>query len=59
MKALKGRDQFLSTVGLVMNDIHYDANIFYQLRYSHVRKAGNKVAYSLAKRALEITDFVM
>ena len=59
IKALKGRDQFLSTVGLVMNDIHYDANIFYQLRYSHVRRVGNKIAYSLANRALEITDFVI
>ena len=51
MKAPKGRDQFLSTVGLVMNNIRYDANIFYQLHYSHVRRAGNKVVYSLAKRA--------
>ena len=59
IKALKGGDQFLSTVGLVMNDIHYDANIFYQLRYSHVRRVGNKIAYSLANRALEITDFVI
>ena len=59
MKALKGRDQFLSTVGLVMNDIRYDANIFYQLRYSHVRRVGNKIAYSLANRVLEITDFVI
>ena len=59
MKAPKGRDQFLSTVGLVMNDIRYDANIFYQLRYSHVRRVGNKIAYSLANRALDITDFVV
>ena len=59
MKAPKGRDQFLSTVGLVMNNIRYDANIFYQLRYSHVRRVGNKIAYSLANRALEITDFVI
>ena len=59
MKALKGGDQFLSTVGLVMDDIQYDANLFYQLRYSHVRREGNKVAHSLARHALEITDFVI
>ena len=29
MKALKGGDQFLSAVGLLMDDIRYDANLFY------------------------------
>ena len=59
MKALKGRDQFLSTVGLLMNDIRYDANLFYQLRYSHVRREGNIVARSLVRYALEITDSIV
>ena len=59
MKARKGGDQFLSTVGLVMDDIQYDANLFDQLRYSHVRREGNKVAHSLARHALKITDFVV
>ena len=59
MKALKGGDQFLSTVGLVMDDIRDDANLFYQLCYFHVRREGNKVAHSLARHALEITDFVV
>ena len=58
MKALKGGDQFLSTAGLLMDDIRYDANLFYQLRSSHVRREGNIVAHSLAIYALEITDFI-
>ena len=58
MKALKGGDQFLSTAGLLMDDIRYDANLFYQLHYSHVRREGNIVAHSLAIYALEITDFI-
>ena len=58
MKALKGRDQFLSTVGLLMDDIHYDANLFYQLRSSHVRREGNIVAHSLVRYALKITDSI-
>ena len=58
MKALKGGDQFLSTVGLLMDDIRYDATFFYQLCYSHVRREGNIVAHSLAIYALEITDFI-
>ena len=58
IKALKGGDQILSTVGLVMNDIRHDANLFYQFRYSHVRRESNKIAHSLARRVLEITDFV-
>jgi len=59
MKALKGGDQFLSTVGLVMDVICDDANLFYQLHYSHVRREGNKVVHSLARHALEITEFVV
>ena len=59
MKALKGGDQFLFTVGLVMDDIQYDANLFDQLRYSHVRREVNKVAHSLVRHALEITNFVV
>ena len=59
MKALKGGDQFLSTVGLVMDDIRDDANLFYQLRYSHVRREVNKVAHSLVRHALKITNFVV
>ena len=58
MKALKGGDQFLSTVGLLMDDIRYDATFFYQLCYSHVRREGNIVAHSLARYALEITNFM-
>ena len=58
MKALKGRDQFLSTVGLLMDDIRYDANLFYQLRSSHLRREGNIVAHSLVRYALKITDSI-
>ena len=58
MKALKGGDQFLSAVGLLMDDIRYDANLFYHLHDSHVRRESNIVAHSLARYALEITDFV-
>ena len=59
MKALKGGDYFLSTVGLLMDDIRYDANLFYQLRYFYVRREDNKIAYSLARYTLGITNFVV
>ena len=59
MKALKGGDQFLSTVGLVMDDIQYDANLFYQLRYSHVRREVNKISHSLARHAITFFDFIV
>lgn len=47
------------TVGLLMDDIRYDANLFYQLRYSHVRRECNNVIHFLARYALGIIDFVV
>ena len=59
MKALKGGDYFLSTVGLLMDDIRYDANLFYQLRCFYVRREDNKIAHFLARYTLGITNFVV
>ena len=42
-----------------MEDIKFHASFFVQLLYSHVKRAGNKVAHKLARHALCILDFSM
>jgi len=32
---------------------------FFQLRYSHVKRKGNKVTHSLARHATTISEFIM
>ena len=38
---------FLSIVGVIIDDIHFKASCYNQLRYSHVKREGNKVTDSL------------
>ena len=55
--ALRNDSTFLSLDGLLMEDIKFHASSFIQLRYSHVKREGNKVAHKLARHALCISDF--
>ena len=48
---------YLSTDGLLMEDIRFNASFFNQLIYSHVKREGKKVAHRLARHALCISDF--
>ena len=50
---------FLSTVGLLIDDIRFDAIFFNQLRYSNIKREGNKDAHFLTRYALGILDFVV
>jgi len=59
MKALKEDRIFLSTDGLFIDDVRFDARLFNQLRYFHVKGEGNTVVHSLARYALGILDFVV
>ena len=59
MKALKEVRIFLSTDGLFIDDVRFDARLFNQLRYSHVKGEDNTVVHSLARYALGILDFVV
>ncbi|XP_050248536.1 uncharacterized protein LOC126695761 [Quercus robur] len=54
---LRNNSTFLSLDGLLMEDIKFHATSFIQLRYSHVKREGNKVAHKLARHALYILDF--
>ena len=55
--ALQNNSTFLSSEGLLMEDIKFHASSFIQLRYSHVKREGNNVAHKLAKHALYISEF--
>ena len=47
-KALHDDTEFLSAVGLVLNEIRSLVNLFYELHYSHIKREGNIVTHKLA-----------
>ena len=57
IKALKSTECSLSPIGLLVDDVKRVANSFERLLYSHVKRNDNRVAHSLAKNALRISDF--
>ena len=59
VSALLKNSTYLSTDGLLLDDIRFYASFFNQLLYSHVKREGNKVAHKLAKHALCISDFLV
>ena len=59
VSALIENHTYLSTDGLLLDDIRFYASFFNQLLYSHVKREGNKVAHRLAKHALCISDFLV
>ena len=54
--ALKSTEGSLSPTSLLVDDVKRVAISFEQLLYSHVKRNGNRVAHSLAKNALRISD---
>ena len=48
MHALADDTPFLSTIGLLIDDVRFNAALFTNLHYSHVKRKGNMVAHSLA-----------
>lgn len=54
---LINKSTYLSTNGLLMEDIRFSASFFNQLLYSHVKKESNKVAHKLVRHAPYISDF--
>ena len=59
VKALHDDIEFLSAVGLVLNEIRSLVNLFYELHYSHVKREGNIVAHKLARHAICVSDVVV
>ena len=59
MHALAEDTPFLSTVGLLIDDVRFNAALFTKLHYSYVKREGNMVAHSLTCYALTISNFVV
>ena len=59
VKALHDDTEFLSAVGLVLNEIRSLVNLFYELLYSHIKREGNIVAHKLTRHAICVSDVVV
>ena len=57
--ALRNNNPYLSSNGLLMKDIKFNASLFNQLLYSHVKREDNKVEHNLARHSICISDFSM
>ena len=56
-QALKAEKRSLSSTDLLTENAKMFANSFVRLLYSHIKRNDNRVAHSLAKKALCIPDF--
>ena len=59
VKALREGTKFLSTVGLVLDEIRNMINFFTELHYSRVKREDNIVAHKLARHAIYVLNFVV
>ena len=59
VSAMIKNSTYLSTDGLLLDDIRFYTSFFNQLLYSHVKREGNKIAHKLAKHALCISNFLV
>ena len=57
--ALRNNITYLSSFGLLIEDIKCNASLFNQLLCSHVKREGNIVAHNLVKHFISIYDFSM
>lgn len=57
MNALKDDSASLASFGLLIRDVKTYAEQLQCIRFSHVGKEGNSVAYNLAKHVKHVTDF--
>ena len=59
VKALRDDIEFLSAVGLVLDEIRIMVNLFNELHYSRVNRDGNIVAHKLTYHAICVSDVVV
>nr|XP_023896770.1 uncharacterized protein LOC112008672 [Quercus suber] len=57
--ALRHNSPYLSSLGLLIDDIRCNARCFNKLLYSHAKRKGNKVAHNLARHSICISDFMV
>ena len=59
IKALREEEQFLSPIGLLLEDVRMLSLSFQKLLYSHTKREDNSVAHSLARYTDSIPDFLV
>ena len=59
IKALREEEQFLSPIGLLLEDVRMLSLSFQKLLYSHMKRESNSVAHNLARYANSIPDFLV
>lgn len=55
--ALRNNSTYLSSFGLLIEDIKCNASLFNQLLYSYVKREGNMVVHNLVRYFISISDF--
>ena len=58
IKALKEEEQILSPTGLLLKDVKMLSQSFQNLLYSHTKREGTAVTYSLVKYVIGILNFL-
>ena len=51
--------EYLSPYGLLLDDVGLVYGFFNQFRLSHVKRKGNKIAYSLAKFTINVSNILV
>ena len=59
VKALRDDKEFLSAMGLVLDEIRSMVNLFNELHCSHVKREGNIVAHKLTHHTICVLDVVV
>ena len=59
IKALREEEQFLSPIGLLLEDVRMLSLSFKKLLYSHTKREGNSVAHNLTRYTNSIPDFLV
>ena len=57
--ALRNNSTYLSSFGLLIEDIKCNASLFNQLLYSQVKRQGNMIVHNLARHSISISEFLV
>lgn len=57
MLSLQSGAEFLTPYGLLLEDVRLVSNSFNELCYFHDKRKSNKIAYSLTRFAINVSDF--
>lgn len=59
IQPLRSGNESLTPYSLLLEDVRVGSNSFAQLCYSYVKREGNKVTHSLARFAVNVSNFLV